>query len=152
MRGRNKHRRTQVLSTITIKNRLYGIDRKMDAMTQFNVSRRIAPVLATMGVSISALRSGNVAIEDFAPMLGPITNMIAAMDDETVEYIIAKCLAGVRVQQGDNWAPVVAAGSSRLMFEDIDMPALIRLVVEVLRVNLGDFLTELADVPQSTNS
>jgi hypothetical protein len=133
---------------LTIANQTYRIG-KLNALTQFHVVRRLGPVLATMGVSMGMLKQGaSLTTEGFMDLLGPITGVLAQMSNEDTDYIIFTCLSAVTRQQGDTgYAPVSTAG--RLMFEDIDLPAMLRLVVEVLKVNLGNFLMEL---PGETNT
>ena len=117
---------------------------KMNALSQFHVSRRLGPILATMGVSLQTLSGGfKPDLMDFAAVLGPATAMMAKMTDEDTNYIIFNCLTVVQRKQGDGWANICSDGG--LMFEDIEMPDLIRLVVDVLHFNLGNFLQGLVD-------
>lgn len=117
---------------------------KMNALSQFHVSRRLGPILATMGVSLQTLSGGfKPDLMDFAAVLGPATAMMAKMTDEDTNYIIFNCLSVVARKQGEGWANICSDGG--LMFEDIEMPDLIRLVVDVLHHNLGNFLQGLVD-------
>lgn len=129
---------------ITINKEVYGIG-NLDALRQFHVSRRIAPILASMGVSLSSLRQGaTIKAEDIAFSLGPVSEVLAAMSDEHTEYILATCLSVVTRRQGTDmkptWAPV--ARGAQPMFMDIDMSIMLRLVVAVLQENLMGFLKE----------
>lgn len=136
------------MSNLLIAGQNYRIG-KLNALTQFHVVRRLGPVLATMGVSMGMLKQGlNLTQESFLELLGPITGVLAQMSNEDTDYIIFTCLSAVSRQQGDTgFAPVATA--NRLMFEDIDLPAMLRLVVEVLKASLGNFLMEL---PGETNT
>lgn len=117
---------------------------KMTAMSQFHVSRRLGPILATMGISLQTLSGGfKPDVMDFAAVLGPATAVMAKMTDEDANYIIFNCLSVVTRKQGDGWAAV--STDSGLMFDDIEMPEMIRLVVDVLHFNLGNFLQGLVD-------
>lgn len=138
------------MSEITIASNKYRIG-KINALQQFHVARRLAPVLAAMGVSLHQLSSGaKVSMDDFMPILGPVTEILSRMSDEDSNYIIFSALAVTERQQGDKWAPVVNGVS--LMFQDLDLPAMMRLVVEVLKENLGGFLTGLNDDATSPSS
>lgn len=121
---------------------------KLNALTQFHVSRRLAPILAAMGVSLQSLQAGvQRDLSDFASLLEPVTEMMAKMPEEDVNYVIFTCLGVVKRKVGERWAPV--ANGASLMYEDIDMLAMLRLVVEVVRSNLGAFMQGLGDTPNS---
>lgn len=138
------------MSTLPVNGQTYMIG-KLNALTQFHVSRRLAPLLAQMGVSLHSLRAGlNADLEDFLPVLGPVTDMLARMSDDDANYIIFTCLSAVTRQSGERWAAITAGQS--LMFDDIDMPTMLRLVVEVVKDNMGAFMRELPDATQSTSS
>jgi hypothetical protein len=118
---------------------------KLSPMMQFNVVRRLAPLLAQMGVSLQTIQSGISAdLTDFLPALGPITNALAKISDDDANYIIFTCLEVVSRQSGEKWSRITSG--MNLMYDDIDMPTMLRLVVEVLKVNLGSFMQGLPDV------
>lgn len=125
---------------------------KLDAMKQFHVSRRLGPLLATMGISLSVLGKGaeEFDLNEFLPLLEPITKMMAEMSDEDADYIIFTCLSVVTRLQGGRPAPV--SSGRQLMFHDIEMPTLLRLTVEVLKGNLANFLKEPSAVTNSLGS
>jgi len=130
--------------TIDLDGKTYRIG-KMSALAQFHVSRRLAPVLAAVGISLQVLTAGSKAsIEDMAAVLGPAAEVMAKMSDDDSNYIIFTCLQVVARKDDERYAPVASGGL--LAYQDIDMPIMIRLVVEVLRVNLGNFLQGLSDV------
>jgi hypothetical protein len=107
--------------------------------------RRLAPLLAQMGVSLQTIQSGISAdLTDFLPALGPITNALAKISDDDANYIIFTCLEVVSRQSGEKWSRITSG--MNLMYDDIDMPTMLRLVVEVLKVNLGSFMQGLPDV------
>jgi hypothetical protein len=113
---------------------------RLDAMKQFHVTRRLLPILAEMGMSASMLAQlrEEEATGGIVGVMGPVMDIISKMPDEDVEYIVRTCLAVVKRQQGEAWAPVQAA-NGHLMFADIDMTVMIRLTIEVLKGNLEGF-------------
>jgi len=133
--------------SVTINNQNYRIGR-LSALAQFHVSRRLGPVLAVTGSSLAGLK--NASDLDFADILEPIMGIVASMPDADVDYILFTCLSVVTKQQGDAWAPVSVG--NRLMFEDLDMPDMLRLVFQCLKENLGNFLKELDAVGNSPSS
>lgn len=137
--------------TIEIKGQTYQVGR-LNALAQFHVSRRLSPLLATLGTSLASLRGGlSLDLSEFLPLLEPITEIMASMPEDSVNYVIFTCLGVVKRQQGEKFASVTTG--NHVMFEDIDMPVMIQLVVAVLKENLGNFLMELsAEAPSPTNS
>lgn len=102
---------------------------RLDAMTQFHVSRRIMPLMAAMGG------------ESEGDKLAKLFSAVGQLSDEDSEYVIGKCLADCRRQSGDTWAKVYVAG--KLMFDDLGMMGMIALTFETLKENLADFFTGL---------
>lgn len=141
------------MSEIEVAGQTYQIG-KLNAMTQFHLTRRLGPMLVVAGVSLDMLRNGmKVDINDIVAMAGPVMGILSKMEDEDVDYIVFTCLSCVkRKQVGDTWAPMStkdSKGAPLLMFEDVEMPEMIRIVLEVLRINLGNFLTGLFGDPSS---
>jgi hypothetical protein len=133
------------MSTITVKGETYECG-KIPALAQFHVVRRLGPMLVVAGISVEMLRNGmKVELDDIVTMAGPVMELLAKMSDEDSEYIIFTCLAAVKRQQGTAFAPITAKDTKALMFMDIDMPVMLRLVIEVMKENLGGFLTELEE-------
>lgn len=119
---------------------------KLPAMTQFHVVRRIGPVLAAMGVSISAaLQVGKDlrADADMMNIMATASDVMAKMSNDDAEYVIFACLAAVKRRQGDRWMQVVTG--RQFQFQDIDMQLMLRLTVEVLKENLAGFFPQPAD-------
>ncbi len=124
---------------VTIGDSVYQIG-KLPAMTQFHVVRRIGPVLATMGVSITEMATKGKSLNDEVDMLsimGTVSEVVAKMSNDDVEYVIYACLAVVRRQQGERYMNVMTG--KNFQFQDIDMTVMMRLTVEVLKENLGGF-------------
>ncbi|GAA5786140.1 phage tail assembly chaperone [Chitiniphilus shinanonensis] len=126
---------------------------KLDAMKQFHVSRRVAPILPTLlpiflklaGVHRGDSGNGGAssAIEIVAELAGPFADGLAAMSDQDAEYIIGTCLSVVSRQQGSAWAPVWSGTQNTLMFDDMDLGVMLPIVVHVIRDNLGNFIQGL---------
>lgn len=104
---------------------------QLDAMKQFHVTRRIAPVLAK-------LREGGDH-----DIMSVLIMAIGELSDVDSEYVVQTCLAGCRRKQaGDaGWAMIYRHG--QLLFQDITMPAMLRLTWATLQANLADFFTGL---------
>lgn len=98
----------------------------LDAMTQFHVSRRIMPLMASLGG---------------ADKMSSLFAAIGNLSDEDAEYVIGKCLAECRRQNGEAWVKIYVNG--RLMFEDIGMMGMVQLTFETLKENLSGFFSGL---------
>lgn len=111
---------------------------KLDAMRQFHVVRRLAPFLAALAGSIKPSQVG----DDMAGLLEPLAGLLGSMSDADAEYVLMACLsAAERKQAAGGWAKVVAG--EQLMFEDIDMAAMLHIAWQVLQHNLSGFFAGL---------
>lgn len=115
---------------------------RLPALSQFHVTRRVAPILAGMGVSvIDALRGGGKLTDDnMVAIMGTAAEVVSKMSDADVDYVIFTCLAVVRKRQGEAWAAVI--NGKQFMFQDMDMPLMMRLTVAVLKENLSSFFPQ----------
>lgn len=137
------------MNTITLAGINYQIG-KTNALTQFHVLRRLAPVLAPLG-SVALSKGGKLEADDFLEFIGPLTDALANLPEADANYVIFSCLAVVKREVADGrYAPIVAG--QQFMFEDIDMVAMIRLTVEVVQDNLSGFFAGLGGVIPSTSS
>lgn len=117
---------------------------RMDAMSSFHVSRKLAPVLTSMGSTVfSVLRArdegkDDAALDEVMMVAGPVADVLSKMSNEDVEYVIRTCMQSVRRKAMDKYAPMVSS-TGAFMFQDMTMPEMIRLTVEVVRLSLSDF-------------
>ena len=101
--------------------------KKMNARTQFHVMRGMAPILAPL----QSVATGNM---DSA--LLKLAEAIGGLSDEASDYILDNCMLVVERRQGEaGWAPIKPAGVSTLMFQDIDLMAMLQIAANVLRDN-----------------
>lgn len=106
---------------------------KMDAFKQFHVSRRLAPVFG--GLASSASKEAG----DFSQFLQPIAEAVAQMPDTDCDYVLQACLSVTKRQQGNSWAPVYSPQAKAMMFQDIDLGAMLQITAKVIQDNLGGF-------------
>lgn len=142
------------MSEIEIKGQTYSVGR-LDALRQFHLTRRIAPLAISGGLSLADLRRGAVINpDDLMASMAPMASVLAAMSDEDVEYVLATCLSVVKRRQEfsgqASWSP--AAHGAQPMFDDIDMAVMLRLAVAVLQENLAGFMRGLDDTAPSDSS
>lgn len=118
---------------------------KLNALKQLHVARRLGPMLVVAGVTVDMVRDGmKLDLDDVVALVGPVMEILSRMPDDEVEYIIFACLGAAKRLQGDAWAPLMTSDGKQLMFADMDMPAMVRVVLEVIKENLGPFLKGLA--------
>ena len=98
----------------------------------YKSARRIAPLLAGLGDVLKEDAKG------FSKIISPIAEALSRMSDDDTDYVIDACLLVVQRKQGETWQSVVARNGS-LMFDDIDLPAMLQLTVAVIQQNLGSF-------------
>lgn len=113
---------------------------KLDPFKQLHVARRIAPLLPSL-LPAAALAGDLDGLAknmgELVKYLEPLTAALSQLPDADCEYVYANCLAIVQRKQGNGWANVWGKGG--LMFEDMDLAAMTRLVVEVIKNQLGNF-------------
>lgn len=131
---------------------------KLDAFQQLYIVRRLAPSIGKLlnavegmvgrpegGGDLKSLMtaSSSLLAEGGTDGLGAfaeaITEAIYTLTDKDMEFVITTCLKTVRRKDGTNnkWVQVIREGS--LMFEDLDLITMIRIVVEVIKDNLSAF-------------
>lgn len=117
----------------------------LDAMSQFHVVRRIAPIMANVGMTIAEMRASLGASEDdeagkeefMLKVMQAAMDVVAKMTDDDVNYVLFKCLAKAKRKQGEDGAAryMQVATGSNLQFQDLSMQDMVRLSIEVLRVS-----------------
>lgn len=129
---------------IVLEGHTYRIGR-LDAMSQFHLSRKLAPMLTTVSSQLLKLLQENKDApqeEWLVSMMGPISEQAARMPEEDVNYILKIALGAVSREDSGKWARITLA-SGQLVYGDIEMPTMFRLVVEVVKVNLSGFFKGL---------
>lgn len=130
--------------------------RKIDAMKQFHIVRRVTPILAEV---LPALKSaGKFASEAELKKLpddkkwdlvtgiaGPTMNGLSKLEDKDADLVLHGLLEAVEVQQtGGNWAKISSGGM--LMMQDLELPVLLQVAGRAFIFNLSGFFSAL---PQS---
>lgn len=126
---------------------------QLNPIKQFHITRRLAPALATLGLSVAQLKELR-GIDELSALLGPLSGVMAAMKDDDAEYILFTCLGVVSRLASDGRAAriTVAGDNTRLMFEDIQMPQMLMLTFQVIKENMAGFMQELGVLAASTSS
>lgn len=126
---------------------------KLNPLKQFHLVRRLVPLLAKSSEGIAALQAGgSQSAGDLSRMLLPMVDELARMPDAEAEYIIFTCLSVVKRDTGASGFAPVLSSSNDLMFQDMTMEIMLKLVVEVIKVNLSGFFAGLGGPIESPSS
>lgn len=126
---------------VTIGERTYTVG-KMNAEDQFHVLRRVMPLVKPI------LESLKLGIGFNPLMLVQISEDLASLSDEQLNYVLHKCMDVITVQAGGS-APIKLRVNGRYMFADIDLPIMMQLTWAVLMENFRPFLTRALDGPSN---
>ena len=122
----------------------------MDARTQFHVTRRIAPLLATLGQAADIFgQLASMGPQGMLAIMSPLAERLAGMPEQDLDYVINKALAVTSRVEGERMAPVMVGEA--IMFADITGEQLMSLTVHCLQENLGNFFDLALGLFQDTN-
>jgi len=129
---------------VVIGDRTYQIG-KMSAQDQFHVFRRVMPLLKPIMETIKRGRKDLKEGEDLdirqilqAGVVAAISDDLANIPDEQLNYVIDKCLSVTSLVQSGAVVPIMVNGRS--MFQAMDMPTMIQIMWAVLLENFRPFL------------
>lgn len=114
--------------------------RKMDAMTQLHVTRRLSPLIGAFKDALPKREEGQgLSLMDV--QIAPLASALSGMPDDVVDYVISNTLSLVqRKMDGDRgWAPVWTPVAKRPMFDDIGMIDMLSICIRVVLDNIGPF-------------
>ncbi len=126
--------------------------RKLDAIKQFHILRRISPILEELlpalgGISKSAKNIDSLNEDEkfdvIAKFVGPIMKGLSQLSDEDANLVLFGLLSAVEIQQqpAGNWTSVVVGSS--LMIQNLELPALMQLASQAFMFNLSGFFSAL---------
>lgn len=111
--------------------------RKLDARSQFNIVKRLAPFL---GAVVPVVQDGASSPADAVKALG---NALADMPDDRSDHVLFGLLAAVtRKQEGGlGYAPV--CNGTVMVYDDVDLVGMLTLAWQALSFNLSGFFDAL---------
>lgn len=125
----------------------YSADR-LDAMKQFHIVRKLGPIIAGLLPAGVAMKDMQAFLEkDAGSVLPSIADALSRIKDEDADFVIYGLLSVVKQQQpnGLGWAPVCV--NNQMMFQNIQMPDMLKIAFKAGQHNFRDFLAAL---PQSS--
>jgi|SRR5215472_1127778 len=124
---------------------------KMNVFDQAHIARKVAPIITGMGrgyasalahtmngVEVSPAQESEVMFAAFAP----VTEILAQMPEEDVNYVLKKCLGVCSMHTGQQWAAMIVQGQLRFE-EQTDLGTMLQLVMEVVKETIGPTLRGL---------
>jgi hypothetical protein len=118
---------------------------KLDALSQFHIVRRLAPILSELAPNINGKQTNELGA------LTAIAGAISKLTDADANYVIFGLLKVVSRQQPQGLGYAQVAVGESLMFEDIDMGNMMKLVWQVLTHNLSGFFAGLPSTSTGEN-
>ena len=118
---------------------------KINAMKQYHIVRRIAPILSEMIPAMKQIAKQNTTglsedekLEQAAQIAMPIMNGISKLSDKDSEFVLYSLLATVEMQQPEgNWARIV--NGEILMFDNLELPVLLQAAGRSFMYNMTGF-------------
>lgn len=108
---------------------------KLNAFQQFDIARRLAPLMSEITGSIQDLAGPELHAE----VIRVVALALSKMSDADCHYILSLCLSVVTRKVNDAWAAIYLASAGRFMFEDIQMPEMLAITMKVIETNLSGF-------------
>ena len=126
---------------------------KINGMTQFHVSRRLAPLVGILPIVTRGRKAGDVASpippEQVKEVMTEALRIIGEMKDEDVEYVLDACLK--QVMRWDvptqQWFSVWNSQARKPMFDDVNMMTMMGICFHVIKASLGPFTFASSTVP-----
>ena len=121
--------------------------RRMSAMDEERVTRKLAPLLNVAVPALKAIREKGDAIDlskiDSAAMVETMTRAISELRDDSAYDIIGSCLSVCERQQGEGWVKIWSTTAKRPLFDDIRAPQMYLISAKVLEEAIRDFMAAL---------
>lgn len=124
------------MDEVLINNKTYIIG-KLNARKQFHVFRRLAGVFIEFIMNYK----GDSIMEDIQNIkdIKPIIDALTKLDDATLDYVIDHCCEVVKYRDENGHSFPIMASNGRFQYEDFSAVDLMKIVAEVVRVNLKYF-------------
>ncbi|CAB4149543.1 hypothetical protein UFOVP558_7 [uncultured Caudovirales phage] len=125
---------------------------KINALKQYHIVRRIAPILGDILPSIKdvagamkdqAKLTEQEKFDQIAVMAGPLFSGMAKLSDKDSEIVLFGLLAAVEMKQPEtnSWARLVV--NDQMMFQDLDLPTMLQAAGRAFMFNMAGFFAVL---------
>jgi len=136
-------------NSFSIGDRAFKVS-KINAMKQYHIVRRIAPILSEMlpamkdiaKIKSSTEMSQDDQLDQAAKIAGPIMMGLSKLSDKDSEFVLYALLSAVEIRQAEgNYAFIVR--DSMLMFENLELPILLQAAGRSFMYNMAGFFDVL---------
>jgi hypothetical protein len=129
----------------TLDDRAYRAE-KLGAIEQFQLSRKLAPLLpplAPLFLKIAQPRGASGDLLSLVSLAEPFAKALAELTDETAEQLVTMTLAAVKTETSPGtWMPVWIAGAKTAAVVELnDFGKLLPVMLRVIQLNLGPFIS-----------
>ena len=122
---------------------------KINALKQYHIVRRVAPILGEMIPAMKQISKKNSAgltedekLEQAADVFAPIMHGISKLSDKDSEFVLYGLLAAVEMKQSEgNWAKI--SNGEMLMFDNLELPVLLQAAGRSFMFNMTGFFDVL---------
>lgn len=123
--------------------------RKINALKQFHVVRRVAPLLADLIPAMKGFAKEDDSklteeqkFDRMAKVVAPIMTGLSKLSDQDSEFVLFSLLEASEMQQSSgNWAQIAKNGN--LMIQDLELPTLLQIAGRAFGHNLSGFFAVL---------
>ena len=131
---------------------------KLNAILQFHIMRRLAPLLsglaplaslssAPAGATIDEVKHGlSSNPESLEKALAAIGGALAALSNADAEYVLHGLLAAVNRHEPHGLGQYPVAVENRIMYQDITMPEMLQLAWKAIQFNFSNFFNGLPSI------
>lgn len=114
----------------------YRADR-IDALTQFHIVRRLAPIMGKVAPLIKSDGGDSMGV------LEPLADAVSSLSDEDSNYVIFGLLKSVKKKDVNDLGWSAVSDGSVLMDSYMSMPTMLQLAFHAFKANFSDFLSGL---------
>lgn len=121
---------------------------KINAMKQYHIVRRIAPILSEMIPMMKDIAktskqqmTEDEQLEQSAKFITPIMDGLAKLSDKDSEFVLYNLLSAVEINQGGVWSRIVV--NDNLMFQNLELPVLLQAAGRAFMFNMQGFFAAL---------
>lgn len=120
---------------------------KMNVFDQAHLLSAVSPLVAGIAplFMLMSKQGGLTAdVTTLPELLKPLADALSDMPNEKREKLIGRCLADVKVDHDGRWIPLWNAAAKRSSIEEYnDLFPILKIVIQVVQGNLGNFLSGL---------
>ena len=123
---------------------------KIDAMKQFHIVRRIAPILQELVPAMGTIAKSKVEdlseedkLAEFSKIVGPVMNGLARLSDDDSNFVLYRLLSSVEILQPQFNSWTYIATEAGIKMQDLELPEILQIAGKAFMYNLSNFFSSL---------